>query len=166
MKAAAAEVKLGGVFEIVCMDRDGRIKWRETAHNLVTNEGLNQMLNVQLHGTTQVSPWYVGLKGAGTVAAGDTLASHAGWSEITDYTGDRQEYVEAEASSQSITNSANKASFAITGTVTVAGAFLATVASGTAGILLCAVDFSSSKNLASGDTLDVTYTIPLADDGV
>jgi hypothetical protein len=35
-----------------------RLVWEETAHNLINNEGLDRILNVLLHGTTQTSPWY------------------------------------------------------------------------------------------------------------
>ena len=34
------------------------------------------------------------------------------------------------------------------------------------GTLLCAVKFSTSRALLSGDTLDITYTLSAADDGV
>lgn len=160
------KVTLGGVFEVVCYDPNGVEKWREVAHNIVTNEGLNHILDVVLHGTAAVTTWYVGLKNTGSAAAGDTLATHAGWTENANYTGNRQEYVEAAASSQSTTNSANKASFAIdTDSQTLAGAFLASAATGTSGTLLCVADFSSSKAADNGDTLEVTYTISAADDG-
>lgn len=157
--------KVGGVFEVECYGPDGRLKWQAQAKNLVTNVGLNHILDVLLHGSTQVSTWYVGLKNAGTVAAADTLASHSGWTENTNYTGNRQEYEEAAASSQSITNSANKASFSIdTDSQTIAGAFLASVATGTSGTLLCAADFTGgNKSCDNGDTLEVTYTISASD---
>lgn len=162
-----AGVRLKGHWDFVCYRPDGSVRWEEHADNIITNEGLNHILDVTLHGTTAVSPWYVGLKNTGSVAAGDTLASHAGWTENTNYSeGARQEYVEAAASSQSTTNSANKASFSIdTDSQTIAGAFLASASSGTTGTLLCAVDFSSAKSADSGDTLEVTYTISAADDG-
>ena len=41
-----SKVKLGGVFDVVCRDKDGRVKWVEKAHNLVTNEGLDHILDV------------------------------------------------------------------------------------------------------------------------
>lgn len=161
-----AKVMIGGVFQVWCYGPDGELKWFDQAHNLITNEGLDHVLDTVLHGGTAVSPWYVGLKGTGTIAAGDTLASHAGWTENTAYTGNRQEYVEAAASSQSVTNSANKASFDITSDgQTIAGAFLASAASGTSGTLLCAADFASSKSVDNGDTLEVTYTISASDGG-
>lgn len=159
-------IKLGGIFEVVCKGPEGQEKWRETAHNLITNQGLNHILDVVLHGSTAVSPWYVGLKNTGDPAAGDTLASHSGWTENSNYTGNRQEYVEAAASSQSTTNSSNKASFPITSdSQSIYGAFLASVATGTSGTLLCVANFSSAKSADNGDTLEVTYTISAADDG-
>jgi len=159
-------IRIGGYFNVTCKGPDGQVKWEEVAHNIVTNEGLDHILDIVLHGDTQVSPWYVGIKNAGAVAAGDTLASHGGWTENTNYTGNRQEYDEAAASSQSTTNSASKASFAIdTDSQTIAGAFLASVATGTAGTLLCVADFAGTKAADDGDTLEVTYTIGAADDG-
>jgi len=157
---------VGGYFTVTCKGPDGRVKWVEVAHNLVTNVGLNHILDVILHAETQITTWCVGLKNAGSVAAADTLASHGAWTENSNYTGDRKEYVEAAASSQSITNSANKASFAIdTNSQTIAGAFLCSAATGTSGTLLCAADFASAKSADNGDTLEVTYTVSAADDG-
>ncbi len=156
-------MKLGGVFKFECFDKDGNLKWTEEDHNLVVDTGLNSILDVYFHAATQITTWYVGLKGAGTIAVGDTLASHSGWSEITDYTGDRKEYVEAAASGKSITNSASPASFSIDGTATVAGAFLCSVATTTSGTLFSAIDFAASRSVASGDTLNVSYTFTSAD---
>ena len=160
-----AKFKIGGIFEVKCFGPDGVLKWKDTAKNIVTNVGLNHILDVVLHGTTAVSPWYVGLKNAGSVAAADTLASHGGWTENANYTGNRQEYVEAAASSQSVTNTANKASFSITvNSQTIAGAFLASVTTGTSGTLLSVADFTGgNKSCDNGDTLSVTYTMSAAD---
>lgn len=165
MKKTQDGALLRGIFHVECFDKDGKLKWVEDLQNLVVNEGLNHILDVQFHAETQVTTWYVGLKGTGTPAAGDTLAAHGTWAEITAYTGDRKEFVEGAASSQSISNTGNAASFAITGAATVAGAFLASVTSGSAGKLFCAADFSSPRSVDNGDTLNVTYTITAADDG-
>lgn len=162
-----SQIKLGGVFEFICRDKLGNFKWRNTAKNLVVNEGLNHVLNVQFHGTTQITTWYVGLKLTGTPAAGDTLSSHASWTEATGYVGNRKEYNEAAASGQSITNSANKAGFTINGSgATILGGFICSVSSGTTGTLFSAADFTGgAKGVSSGDTLEVTYTLSAADDG-
>lgn len=161
-----SKMKIGGVFDVVCIDANGNEKWRDRTHNLVVTEALQHVLDILFTGATQVNPWYVGLTGtAPSPAAGDTLASHAGWTEISAYTGNRQEYVDVR-SSQTVTNSASKASFPITGTATVGGAFLASAASGTSGTLLCAAAFSGGdRSVISGDTVEVTYTFSAADDG-
>lgn len=162
------KIKLGGIFDFKCFGQDGNLKWEDQAPNIVTNVGLNHILNVVISGTSKATNWFVGLKGTGATAAGDTLASHAGWTELTPFSGaSRVTYVEASASGQSITNSANKASFSITTAATVAGAFLASVitGSGGSGVLLCVADFASAKGVGNGDTLEVTYTISAADDG-
>lgn len=153
---------IGGIFEIECVGSDGAVKWVERGHNLIPTAGLNHILDVILHGTAQITTWYVGLKGTGTPALTDTLASHATWLEINPYTGNRLEYVEAAASNGSTTNSANRAAFAITAALTVYGAFLCSAASGTSGTLLAANDFSTARAVESGDTLNVTYTITAA----
>lgn len=141
-------------------DAQGNLKWKEETHNLVVNQGKNDILDKYFKGSSYTASWFAGLKGTGTIAAGDTLASHAGWSEITSYTGDRKAITWGTVSSQSLT--ATAVSFAITGTVTVAGGFICTVATGTSGILYSVENFSSSRSLENGDTLNVTCTVSMS----
>lgn len=166
-----AKARAGGVYRVECVGADGKVKWAEEAHNLVVNEGLQNMVAAYLDAATQTTVWYVGLitgPGSGTtIAAGDTLASHAGWTEFTNYTGNRKTATFGTATTADpsvIDNSASPASFAISGAGgTVAGAFLCSVASGTSGILFSASDFQSpgDRVVVSGDTLNVTYTFSL-----
>jgi hypothetical protein len=112
---------------------------------------------------------YLGLvtgPGSGTTyAAADTLASHAGWTENTNYTGTRKAVTFGTATTANpsvISNSASPSSFAMNATATIAGAFLCTVSSGTSGVLFSGGDFTGGdKSVASGDTLNVTYTFSL-----
>lgn len=78
-----ASAALSSIYEFVCRDAQGREKWRERVANLVTTQGLNHLLDVTFKGATQITAWYVGLKGTGSPAAGDTHASHSGWTEVT-----------------------------------------------------------------------------------
>jgi hypothetical protein len=133
------------------------------------NGGLANMNGAYLAGSAQSTTWYLGLvtgPGSGTTfAAGDTLASHAGWTESTDYTGNRKAVTFGAATTANpsvITNSASPSSFAMNATATIAGAFLCNVATGTSGVLFSAGDFTGGdKSVASGDTLNVTYTFSL-----
>jgi hypothetical protein len=123
-------------------------------------------------GTAQTTTWYLGLvtgPGSGTTfAAADTLASHAGWTESTAYAGNRKAVTFGSPTSGSpsgesaISNSASPSSFVMNATVVIAGAFLASVDTGTSGILFSEGDFTGGdKSVASGDTLNVTYTFTL-----
>jgi len=157
----SVNLSLKNIWTVDCFDSEGNLKWSETKKNLITTEGLNHILDSTFHADTQITTWYIGLKGSGSAAAGDTLASHAGWSEISDYSGDRKEWTEGAASSGSMTNSSS-VDFTITGTATVAGAFLGSAASGTSGTLYGVVDFASARSVLSGDTLQVTVTVTAA----
>ena len=160
-----------GVFTIQCFGQDGKMKWEEKNPNLVVNVGLQDMNDKYFTGSTYTAAWYLGLitgPGSGTtIAAGDTLASHAGWTEYTDYTGNRKPVTFAAASLADpsvIDNSASPSAFVITAPGgTVAGAFLASVDTGTGGILFSASDFQSpgDRAVVAGDTLNVTYTFSL-----
>lgn len=137
--------------------RDGEVIDRWSHSNLVTTVGKNDLIDKYFKGSGYTAAWYVGLAGAGTKAVGDTLASHAGWAEVTPYSGNRPAISFGTTSAGSNTATAN--SFAITGTATVAGAFIASAASGTSGTLYSAGDFGASRSVLSGDTLNVTVTV-------
>jgi hypothetical protein len=162
-------VGAGGVYTVTCVGPDGVEKWADTFHNLVMNAGLANMNGVYFAASAATTTWYLGLvtgPGSGTTyAAADTLASHAGWTENTGYTGNRKSVTFGAATTANpsvITNSASPSSFAINATSTIAGAFLCSVATGTSGVLFSAGDFTGGdKSVASGDTLNVTYTFSL-----
>jgi hypothetical protein len=150
---------------VQCFDKDGNLKWEEPFHNLVVNQGLQDLNTKYFKGSAYTAAWYLGLvtgPGSGTTfAASDTLASKA-WTEDTNYSGSRKAVSFGTATTADpsvIDNSASPAVFNINNTTTVAGAFLASVASGTSGILFSAGDFTGGdKIVANGDTLNVTYT--------
>lgn len=147
-------------YAIECFGLDGKLKWREDIENLVTTEGKTDIVNKYFKGSAYTAAWYLGLKGAGTIAAGDTLASHAGWSEVTQYSGNRPTITFGTTSSGS--NTATQVSISINATATVAGAFIASVNTGTSGTLYSAADFSASRSVVSGDTLNITPTVSVA----
>lgn len=160
----------GGVFTITCYDKDGNLKWEDSAKNLVVNEGLKDMNDKYFSGSGYTAAWYLGLitgPSSGTsFVAGDTLAIHGGWTEDTNYSGNRKAVTFGAATTADpsvISNSGSPAQFTMNGTTTIAGAFLTTVASGTSGILFSEADFQSpgDRAVVSGDVLNVTYTFSL-----
>lgn len=165
-------VKGGGVFHVECWDKDGFLKWEADAPNLVVNVGLQDMNTQYFKGSGYTAAWYIGLYGAASSnnpAAGDSASSHAGWTEVTDYsqaTRPAATFGTATLADPSvISNSASPASFSINGTTTVGGAFLISnnTKGGTTGILFSAADFQSpgDRAVVNGDTLTVTYQFSL-----
>jgi len=168
-RAATEQVGAGGVYTVECVAPDGTVKWTDTFLNLVMNEGVQYMNTQTFKGAAYTADWYLGLvtgPGSGTTfAAGDTLVTHAGWTENTAYAGSRKAVTFGTATTANpsvISNSASPASFVMNATATIAGAFLANVSSGTSGVLFSAGDFTGGdKFVDSGDTLNVTYTFSL-----
>lgn len=162
-----------GVYVVQCHDADGNLKWEAEAPNLVVNGGLQDMNTQYFTGSAYTATWYLGLYGAAASnnpAAGDTMSSHAGWTEVTAYSQATRPActfgTPTTANPSVATNSASPATFSINGTTTVGGAFLTSnnTKGGTTGTLYSAADFSApgDRSVVSGDTLTVTYTLSLA----
>jgi hypothetical protein len=161
----------GGVFHVTCYAPDGSVKWKDSAKNLVVNTGLRDMNNKYFAGSGYTAAWYIGLvnsSGFSAYAAGDTLASHAGWAETTGYSGGNRATATFGTSTLAdpsiINNSGSVAVFNINTTVTVKGAFLCNVQSNasTSGLLFSVSSFTGGdRAVVSGDTLNVTYEFSL-----
>ena len=173
-KSFGEGLKGGGVFKIMCHGEDGSLKWEAESQNLVVNVGLQDMNTKYFSGSSYTATWFLGLYGSGSTnspAAGDTMASHAGWTEFVNYSNATRvaaTFVTATTANPSVvTNAASPAAFNISGAGgTVAGAFLTSgsAKSGTTGTLFSEADFGSpgDRAVVSGDTLSVTYQFSLA----
>ena len=164
MDGLKTDKKLSTHYLIECYDKDGRLKWSEEFTNLVVTEGLNDSLDKHFKGSSYTAAWYVGLTdGSPSFAAGDTMSSHAGWTEADDYSESvRQTLTLGTVSGGSVDNSASKASYSINATATIGGAFLCTdnTKNGTSGTLYGGGAFSGgNRSVVSGDTLNVTVTL-------
>ena len=160
---------------------DGQLKWVDENHNLVVNQGLDKLLDIFIAGSSVASfaTWKIGL------VSGSAVSPAASWTyqgigssftEATAYTGSRQAFTAGSVASQSVSNTASKASFTITGSsaISVIGAFMAsgpnavTKGNAAAGNVIYAISAFTSgvKNLDPADVLKVTITATSADDGV
>jgi hypothetical protein len=161
----ALGLKFHNVYTFECYGADGALKWREEVMNTVTDVGANDLLTNYFKGSAYTAAWFVGLSTGTTFANGDTAASHAGWTEFAAYTGpNRPAWTGGTASARAISNSASQAVFSINGAGgTVGSAFLISnsTISGTTGILYGGAALSSSRTLASGDTLNITVSLSL-----
>lgn len=162
-----------GRYTVECFDKDGNLKWVAESDNLVVNVGLQYMAGVALTATAQSTVWYLGLYGAASSnnpAAGDTMALHTGWTEVTAYSEANRPTAQFAAATNAnpsvVTNTANKAVFSINGTTVVGGAFLtnSNTKGGSTGTLFSAADFAApgDRSVVSGDILNVTYQFSLS----
>lgn len=155
-----------GKWRFVARRTDGSIKWIEEVDNTVVDVGIDDILDVYFHDATQTAStsWFVGLTtGSPTPAAGDTMASHAGWTEWTTYDeAARQAWGHAAPSSKVVTNSTALTYTSSSDTQTVGGGFLTTVTTkgGSTGTLFNVAAFTGgNKSLDTGETIDITVTI-------
>lgn len=159
-----------------CYDAQGNLKWAQYDRpNIMTHEGLDFILNVMFHGTSNVTKWYIAIVETDTAAAATMTYATPVYTECTAYTGGaRPEFNEAAASSQAITNGSNKASFTMNAGKTLYGAALVGGGAGAdtaeipgntadaAGKLICYSKFSTSKPVENGDVFKCWATITAA----
>jgi len=155
-------VKVGTHWKIECV-RDGEIAWVEEFDNMVVTAGLTDSLDKYFKGSTYTAAWYVGLTDSTpTFDPADTMVTHAGWVEVQTYDeATRVSLVLGPVSGGTVNNSASKAVFTISGTVTIGGAFLVTVNTkgGTTGVLYGGGAFSQDRAMLDNDVLNVTVTL-------
>ena len=176
--AGNESVGIAGVYTVVCRDDQGNVKWEDQFPNLVNAIGKQLMLDTLLSGSayTTVGPFLGLISGASpTFAAADTMTSHAGWTEFTDYTVSASavrgtaSFASATSTGTTPTNVTSKVATAIIYTITgaggtVGGCFLVTgtgavsTLNSTAGTLYSAGAFSTAKVTTAGDTVSVTYS--------
>jgi len=165
-----------GVYTFKCFEYEGGpLLWEDTIENVVCTLGKNLMLQTALTGSAYtVTGPYMGLIssiGYTAVAAGDTMASHAGWNEAGSTNAPtfaaRVAPAFGTAAAGAISTS-TPTSFTMTGAGTLVGAFITygtgavTTLMSTAGTLLSAGAFTGGNQpVNSGNVVQVTYSLSL-----
>lgn len=143
-------------------------KWAESAHNTVVTVGKNDLLDKYLAGSAYTAAWFCGLISSvsySAIAAGDSMSSHAGWTEAgatnaPNYSGNRPALTFASASGGSKATS-SASSFTFSGAGTIKGMFGTSITTkdGTTGILYNVVLFSGGdRAVVSSDVVNVSVT--------
>jgi hypothetical protein len=170
---ASDQCHLGGTFFFECFDKDGNLKWTETAENVVTNQGKGGMMNSYLDLSPALpAAWYMSLITNGTAISTSTYATPT-VTEITSSIVATRPTVAwtAWSSTNSASIAATTTAFSVIGTATIIGNMLVTAVSsgsiisnttGSGGILFSSSSFTGgSKNVSSGDTLNVSYSLSI-----
>jgi hypothetical protein len=146
--------------------RDGKLLFVEEFDNLVVDVGLNDSLDKHLKGSSYTAAWYVGVTNTTpSFVAADNMTTHTGWTENSNYDeANRPTLVLGTVASKSVDNSASKAVFTISASVTLGGALVVSVATkgGSTGILYGGGVFSQNRSLVDNDVLNVTITCTAA----
>jgi hypothetical protein len=166
-------VGLEGFYTAECYDAQGNLKWSDRIKNLTTNVGRASINNAYLDNAA-AGAVVMGLKGTGTAVVADTQASHASWLEVglanaPTYSGTRKTPVfsASTAANPAVKSTSSAVAFVMTGSGTVAGAFInvggSSTIDDTTGVLFSAGDFTAgAKTVSTGDTVNVTYTLSAA----
>jgi hypothetical protein len=160
------QTKFGGVFTFKHI-RNGEVidQWDE--HNIVTDEGLNYILDSALSGATANTSHYIGLfKNNYSPISTNVMATFPGAGVANEANSEYNEasrptWTEAGVSAKTITNSASPATFTFNTSVTIYGAFLSSSSTkaGTSGVLVSAAKFSAARSMLNADQLQITYTL-------
>ncbi len=149
-------VFIGGHFETMINGNDLMV-----SPNLIPTEGLNHVLNSVLNGATQVTAWYMALYTNNVSPQASTDADNftATMTEFTSYTGNRQLCVFPDSTAGSIDNDASRAEFPITGSATLRGGAIISVAtkSSQSGVMFACTAFDTARAVIDGDNFQGLY---------
>ncbi len=159
---------ISGRFKMTCHDADGNLKWEEEFANSVVDAGKKYLLDAMTAAPTIAGP-FLGLIATYTAtAAGDTMGSHAGWTEFTGVATRGTPTWTAASGTGTVTKAhSGTVSFTATSGGTINGCFIVlgsgavNTVSSTAGTLYSAGSFTA-KTVATSDVLQVTYSTTLA----
>jgi hypothetical protein len=154
-----------GYFTAELRDADGKLLRREVFPNTVVTVGKNYLLDNGMAGSSYTAAFYMGLisnVSYSAIAAGDTMASHGGWTESVAYSNAARITTAWSAASSGSKALSAALVFNINATDTIKGCFLTTVStkSGTTGTLFSAGLFTGGDQpVVSGNTLSVSYSL-------
>lgn len=155
-----------GHVRVECFDASGRLKWVEDGPNLIVTAGRNKLLDETLAGAAYTAAWYVGLidnAGFSAIAAADTMASHAGWTESTAYDEAARQALTFAAAASGSKATDSPATVTISATATINGLFVVSDSTkgGSTGVLFAAKSFAAPRAVVDGDTLNLSYSASL-----
>lgn len=156
-------------------DIDGTLLWVEEFDNLITTEGLIDILNKYLQGVSYSAAWFVGLIDNASftaLAEGDTAAQingTNGWKESVAYSQATRPALTlgtttGSGATATVDNTASPATYTMTAPTTINGGFLVNVSpkASTAGHIYGEGSFSGTQTLTTGQTLTITVTCTAA----
>lgn len=158
-----SRIQVWSEWEVECVDASGDVKWVENVRNIMTVQGLNEILDILFRSVAYTSLWFTGIKDVGVATSSDTLDSHVTWPELSGYSGDRKAINFNLADLGIIDNNGLRPEFDITVDDTIYGMFITDQESGNApaSVLLSIIDFVTPRDVLIGDVLRVNVAYSL-----
>ena len=152
-------------YTVECVKPDGSVRWTDEFDNLVTTVGKNDLLTQYFKGAAYSAAFYCGLINDTTYSAivvEDTAASHAGWTEGTDYSEATRPAVTFGSASGGNLATSSASAFTVNAGDTIKGAFVITnnTKGGSTGVLYSAGLFTTGdRDVLAGDIVNVSITM-------
>lgn len=168
MSTLAGNLAYGGLFTFERWSPGGvRRIWRRTFRNGITTAGLNYAQETCFRSGAALATWYAGLidnTGYSALAAADTMSSHAGWTELTDYNESTRQQWSPGAASNGVLVNASAMTFTFSATKTLKGGFIVSNSTkgGTTGTLWATGLADSALTFYAGEIARVTYSLTAA----
>jgi hypothetical protein len=156
-------IRIGGWLKLRMYLPDGKTLIHEAwAKNGVPSAALTHILATELGAGTQVTTWYGGIidnAGFSALATNDTMASHAGWNEITAYSEATRPALTFGAASGGSIQTSSVYQFTASSTLSIKGAFIVSnnTKGGGTGTLFATGTFSSVQTVTSGIIFKLDY---------
>lgn len=152
----------------------GRFRWsvwdgpRMLRHGISKNgiilASIDDLFDTYFSNGTPASAWYLGLIAASTfsaLSASDTIASHSGWTELTDYDESTRPAWGPASSSNQIKANSSAVVFTAASDMSVKGFFVVSenTKGGSTGTLWAHSVFSVDQDIPTGQTLKAFYEL-------
>lgn len=154
-------------WDIACI-RKGVEVWSDHRENVVTDQGLNKLLNTMFSSEPKITNWNLLLTGSGSAGTGSSYGT-PGYVECTAYDEtERPTYTIGVSTDKSLTNSGTaRATFTMSTACTINGAALVggtagTTKGGTSGtdcVLYSSALFSTPRVVADDEVVNLTCTL-------
>lgn len=163
LKPQQPKLHLGGRFRWSVWDRDVMLRHGVTKNGIILAQ-IDDLFDVYFSNGTPASAWYIGLIEASTFSAlstSDSMSSHSGWTELTDYDeGTRPAWSPANSSNQIKANS-SAVVFTASSDMSVKGFFVTSdnTKGGVSGDLWSHSIGSVDQDIPSGQTFKAFYEL-------
>jgi hypothetical protein len=158
------QLELGGEFYWMILDRAGEVTRWGSFHNSITGAALNAILDAYFNEGTQPAGFYIGLidnDSYSELDSDDTMSSHSGWIENTDYSQAARPQWNPSAAASGLLAGAAACEYTMTAAADIAGMFVTTddTKGGTDGLLWSHGEFSVVQSMQVGETLKCFYEL-------